>query len=306
MGSHSAKTAALAEGILELAGREGLGPGDRLPEQWLASELRLSRTPVRAALAVLVGMGLAERRPGQGCYLLASPADGEPGEALRADNDETRLYRDIARARFTNQIPEQVSVADLMRRFDRGRALVNRVLARMAEEGVVERAAGQGYRFGPVLNSAAAYRESYRYRLLIEPAALLESGFRMLPRKIDVLREQNLAICEGRFEHLAIDRLFEVDAAFHGAIGEASGNRFLADAIVHQVRLRRLSEYESYHHRDQLRESSREHLAILDAIEQDDRELAAERLRDHIRHAERVRPDFDRVRTLAHRRLTRA
>ncbi len=52
-------------------------------------------------------------------------------------------------------------------------------------------------------------------------------------------------------------------------------------------------------------QSFAEHLAILDAVEAGDRDLAAERMREHILAANAKRPDFRKIRTLAHRRLTR-
>ncbi len=51
--------AALREEII--TGR--LAPGDRLPEHELANALRVSRTPIREALRLLLGEQLVERRP---------------------------------------------------------------------------------------------------------------------------------------------------------------------------------------------------------------------------------------------------
>jgi len=99
--------------------------------------------------------------------------------------------------------------------------------------------------------------------------------------------------------------LFEADAEFHEAIGEFCGNRFIAQAIRLQTRLRRLSEYENYNDRERLRDSCLEHIAILDAMEAADFSRAAELLHRHIAVSQEIRPNFDKVRALAHRRLTR-
>ena len=79
----------------------------------------------------------------------------------------------------------------------------------------------------------------------------------------------------------------------------------MTQAIHQQTRLRRLSEYEKYNSRERLSQSFGEHLEILAAIEAGDRDQAAERMRAHIQASDQTRPDFRKVRVLAHRRLTR-
>jgi DNA-binding GntR family transcriptional regulator len=300
-----AKTTALARQILEIARRDGLAAGARLPEVRLAERLGVSRSPVRAALILLRERGAVRPSPRQG-YCLALDSDSAAFAALALpEPEEEVIYRELVRARFANLVPQQVAVADVMRRYGCDRATANRVLGQMSEEGVIERAAGRGYVFGPVLNDARAYDESYRFRLLVEPAAVLEPGFRADPKRMRSLRERHAALLAAGVETVPMAELFAADAEFHEAIGEACGNRFLAHAIRLQTRLRRLSEYENYNDRARLSDSCREHLAILDALEADDRPRAAELLRRHIAVSQEVRPSFDKVRALAHRRLTR-
>ena len=300
-----AKTTALARQILEIARREGLAAGAHLAEVKLAERLGVSRSPVRAALALLKVRGAVKLAPKLG-YFLALDSDSATFAAVALpEPEEEVIYRDLVRARFANLIPQQLAVSDVMRRYDCDRATANRVLAQMSEEGVIERAAGRGYVFGPVLNDAGAYEESYRFRLLVEPAAVLEPGFRPDPRRMKGLRERHAALLAAGIETVPMTELFEADAAFHEAIGEFCGNRFLCHAIRLQTRLRRLSEYENYNDRERLRDSCREHLAILDALDAENFKRAAELLRRHIAVSQEVRPSFDKVRALAHRRMTR-
>jgi len=300
-----ARTTALARRILQIAQRDALTAGAHLPEVKLAERLGVSRSPVRAALALLQARGVVTLAPNQG-YFLAHDAGSAAFAAVELpESNEEAIYRDLVRARFANLIPQQIAVADVMRRYDCDRATATRVLSQMSEEGVVERSPGRGYVFGPVLNDAAAYNESYRFRLLVEPAAVLEPGFRPDPRRMKSLRARHLELLEAGVEKVPVAELFEVDADFHEAIGDFCGNRFLAHAIRLQTRLRRLSEYENYNDRERLSESCREHLAILDALEAGDHRRAAELLRRHVEVSQEVRPNFDKVRALAHRRLTR-
>ncbi|MGE5767297.1 MAG: FCD domain-containing protein [Bacteroidota bacterium] len=300
-----ARTTALARQILEIARRDGLTTGAHLPEVRLAERLGVSRSPVRAALALLRERGAVEPAPRQGYRLVHDSASAAFAAIALPEPEEEAIYRDLVRARFANLVPQQVAVADVMRRYGCDRATANRVLAQMSEEGVIERAAGRGYVFGPVLNDARAYDESYRFRLLVEPAAVLEPGFRLTPQRLQALRARHAGLLAAGVESVAMAELFAADAEFHEAIGEACGNRFLAQAIRLQTRLRRLSEYENYNDRARLSDSCREHLAILDALEAEDRPRAAELLRRHIAVSQEVRPSFDKVRALAHRRLTR-
>lgn len=310
MAAPRARTTALARQILEIARRDGLAAGAHLPEVKLAERLGVSRSPVRAALALLEERGAVAPAPRQGYRLALDSASAAFAAVSLPEPEEEVIYRDLVRARFANLVPAQVAVSDVMRRYGCDRATANRVLAQMSEEGVIERAAGRGYVFGPVLNDARAYDESYRFRLLVEPAAVLEPGFHLEPRRLKALRQRHAALLarmseEGGVESVAMAELFAADAEFHEAIGEACGNRFLAQAIRLQTHLRRLSEYENYNDRARLSDSCREHLAILDALEADDRRRAAELLRRHIAVSQEVRPSFDKVRALAHRKLTR-
>lgn len=295
----------LARKILDILRREHAEPGFHIREQWLADALGVSRSPVRTALKQLAALRVVRSEQHQGYFLEAAPGAPEFDNVDLPVDETQRLYRLIASERFANLLGAQVSVGDLVRRYEVGRSAIVKVLARMQEDGLVEKSSGHNWIFGPALNDEESYRESYRYRLLLEPGALLEPEFDMDPATRAQLRDTHEAVLRNGVENETLAGLIKIDGEFHDAIGQASGNRFLAQAIAQQTRLRRLSDYESYTTRENHERSIREHLGILDAIDDGDLPAAADRLREHITRADRTRPDFRKVRVLAHRRLTR-
>ena len=295
----------LTRTILDILRRERAQTGFHIREQWLANVLGVSRSPVRTALKQLEHLQVVRSEQNQGYFLQAAP--GSPNfEKVQIPPTETdRIYRLIASERFANLIGDQVSVGDLVKRYESTRSLILKVLARMQEDGLVEKTSGHNWVFGPALNDETSYQESYCYRLIIEPAALLEPQFHLPENRLSHLRFTHQSTLDAGLENESLVGLFDIDADFHNSLAEACSNRFLTQAIRQQTRLRRLSEYEKYTSRERLTDSLREHVSILDAIEKSAFAEAAERMSLHIRTSDATRPNFRKVRVLAHRRLTR-
>lgn len=295
----------LSKKVLDCLRREGVKPGFHIREQWLADALGVSRSPVRNALKQLESFGIVQLKPSRGFFLTAEPGSEAFEEANLPQPETERIYAQIVSERFANLLGDQVSVADLVRRYGVGRSAINKVLARMQEDGLVEKSSGHNWIFGPALNDESAYQESYRFRLLLEPAAILEPGFSLPAKQLALLRRTHEdAIATGPSD-VPIQRLLDIDAGFHNALADACGNRFIAQSIRQQSRLRRLSEYQKYIASDRLTASLQEHLGILDSLRRNAHDEAARRLADHIRASDKNRLDFRKVRILAHRRLTR-
>ncbi len=82
----------VAGDILSLAARSSLRRGDRLPtERDLASELQLSRTTIRNAMALLEDEGMVSRQVGRGTFLRSDPQNG----VISASPSARRLSIDI-------------------------------------------------------------------------------------------------------------------------------------------------------------------------------------------------------------------
>jgi DNA-binding GntR family transcriptional regulator len=283
----------LARRIVDLARERDFPAGGQLKEHWLASELGLSRSPIRAALRLLDRIGVVRTIPNQGCFLARPAAElGDGNWGLPATGEE-RLYGALTRDRFANRLDTQINVTELSRRYDANRSLVERVLTRLADEGLVEREAGLGWRFLPAVDNPRVYEESYRFRLAVEPTAILDPGFSLDGKRLGELRRRHEELIDGLESAISPRRLVEADADFHESIGVWSNNRFILQAIQQQTRLRRLMEFQfSIEDRERMIQSCREHLGILDALEAGDPERAAELMREHIEVSRDVLPDF--------------
>jgi len=273
----------LAERILAELRAGALRQGTHIAEQALADRLKVSRSPVREALALLAGSGVVERRPNRGFFLacdaaaLPAPAAAEP-ELEPAE----ALYQRLVEDRLAGALPPRVSERALARRYAVARGRLLAVLARAEAEGWAERLPGRGWHFPPVIDSREAYTAGYRYRLIIEPAAMLEPGFRPDPAVYRRLRAEQEALLGGAVHRLPRAGLFAVTSGFHEALIGLAGNPLLLEGLRRVNRLRRLVEYRLYGDTDRLARMTADHLRILDLLEQDEREAAAGLMRAHL------------------------
>lgn len=284
----------LARRIVGLIRERDYPAGWQLKEQWLASELGVSRSPVRAALRLLDRFGVVRARPNQGSFLARPAAELENGNWDLPPTEEERLHAAVTRDRLANRLNRQINVTELVRRYGASRSLVERVLARLADEGLVERETGRGWRFLPTVDSPEVYEESYRFRLTVEPMAILDPGFRPDNRRLAELKRLHEELIEELARSLPSRRVVEVDAEFHEAIGDWSNNRFIQQAIQQQTRLRRLMEFQfSTVDPERMVQSCREHLAILEALEANEKKKAADLMRKHIEISRDVLPEYE-------------
>jgi DNA-binding GntR family transcriptional regulator len=195
--SRASRAAQVAGQILSIARREGLQPGDRLIEQHLATRIGVSRGPVRSGLQVLAASGIVAGVPNRG-YVLAQSTNSKMAEtALAAASAGERSYRAIADDRLDGLLPDTVTEAELIRRYDLKRPDLLRLLDRVAAEGWVERLPGYGWRFAETLAGPAAYKQSAHFRGVIEPAAILEPGFHLDEGiSVRLRRQQNRLIAD--------------------------------------------------------------------------------------------------------------
>jgi DNA-binding GntR family transcriptional regulator len=269
----------LAARIVEHLREQNLEPGSHIVEQRLADHFNVSRTPVRVALAALAESGLVTREPNRGFFTVEASASLSTTDVAPAGDD--KLYYRIAEDRLQGRIGQQVTEAELARRYKSPRTTISAVLARMANEGWLERMPWQRWAFQPMLDSVKGYEDGYRFRALIEPGALRQPGYHLPVETIARLRAVQLDFLRDNARYSDAEA-FEIGSAFHEALVGASGNSFLLDSLRRVNSVRRLFEYRAKRDRSYLDKQYREHIALLDLIEAGELEQAARLMEKHL------------------------
>ena len=259
-------TADLVGRIVALIRNDTLADGDHLVERKLAEQFRVSRSPVRNAMKILHDIGVLKRSD-TGGYMIADVKAAEEIslKSASADDDE-QIYLTIADDRLNGRLPERITESEFLRRYGLTKGRLSKLLLRMANEGWLERLPGHGWAFLPVLTSLKAYEDSYRFRLLIEPAALLEPNFALNRPALTRCRDEQEWLMNGGIWEVSDAKLFELNSGMHEAIIECCQNSFFIDALKRLDRLRRLIDYRQTLERKSSKERCKEHIALLDLI----------------------------------------
>ena len=275
----------IATKIVEHVRANRLATGAHLGTQYLANLFNVSRVPVTAALNLLAQEGVVNAVHNRGFFLARDAADLPDQNGGIHVNSEDPLYYQLAEDWLCGKIEERISENELMRFYKVPRNRLLKVLQRAAEDLWVERLPGHGWHFQSVMVSLQAYEEGYRFRMVIEPAALLECSFHIDKAILDSLAKQQIALLKGGIRKFSRTELFAINCQFHEAIIGFSNNPFFLDAIRKVDRVRRLLDYRSTVNRDRLIKQCSEHLEIIDLLEQGDIQGAASFLRSHIKGA---------------------
>jgi len=276
----------LVQSIIQYINSQSLPVGSRLPERALAEHLRVSRSPVRTALAKMADRDLITRHP-EGGYVVGEGAlSCSPfAEPLQSNADE--IYFKIADDRLKGELPEKVTENELMRRYGITRSLLNDILMRIHHEGWVERLPGHGWLFAESMSSGGAYDESYRFRKIIEPAGILEPTFRLDEASILQCQEEQLWLCNGGIFSASPAQIFDANTRLHEAIAACSGNMFILDSLKRLNRVRRLMEYTKAVDREQAMRRCKEHLVLIGLLLEGALETASDYMRMHLSDASR-------------------
>jgi len=282
----------LARQLLQLVADGEIKPGHHLREVELSEQFGVSRTPIRATLNFLVGLGAVEKLANRGFFVVAPASVALKTIKQLPKEDDEKLKEQIAKDWFNGKVPKEVSEGEIRTRYDLGKMTASRVLGTLAEEGLVSRMPGYGWQFEPTLNSASAHDESFDFRAMVEPAALLSPEFRYDADRAESLRTRHERVLGGRRQH-NLAEIIRLDEDFHEFLAKCSNNRFVVQAVAHQNRLRRLMEYQSLIDAGRLTDSCLEHIGILDNLDRKDLVGAAAASRDHLTRAKQAGPEFN-------------
>ncbi len=278
----------VAREIVAIARRDDRPAGYHLPKMALALEIGTSHNPVEAALAHLANIGIVHHKKDRGYFLAKNARQLSASAKKLSPTGDDPLYRRIAEAKLTHRLPVTVTEAGLIRKFGATRSAVRRALARIQQEGWIERRAGHGWTFLPLIDSVEAYEENFEIRRVIEPACLLGKKFAAIADELQALKRQQAFMADGGYGAMTPVEWADINARFHETLARWSGNRFMLQTIRRINQLRKLVEYRAVAGNPEARaRQAAEHLHILEAIERGERERAATLLREHLEGAKR-------------------
>ncbi|RJG20890.1 GntR family transcriptional regulator [Massilia cavernae] len=290
--SKSPKPAAPSALQLELAERIGkeirdgtLAAGAHLTEESFGTRYGVSRTPVRAALKLLADRSMIEYRANAGYFVTADGAMVDLDDLGTGSLTVDDLYKAIVVDRIREVLPETITEKELLSRYPAPRSLMTKTLMRMASEGLIIKRTGHGWQFLPSLDTPKAKAESYRFRMIIECSSFLEPGYKVDQALLQRVKAAHQRMLDAPDHVPTSGEFFALNSAFHEMVARFSGNRFILQAMQQQNNLRRLDETAAFYRILRVQESCAEHLEIIHAIEEDDRELASALMRHHLRIA---------------------
>ncbi|ALM86738.1 GntR family transcriptional regulator [Bordetella sp. N] len=276
----------LATDILLRINAQGMAIGARLSERSLAEALRVSRSPVRTALRQLADQALIDPHPEGGFVVGQAALKIKPAELNDVSPDEA-VYLRIAQERLDGLLPARVSENELMRRYGVTRSQLGDILRRISNEGWMERLPGHGWEFSEAMTSPAAYAQAYRYRILVEPACILEPDFQVDEAALRHCYAEQQALVKGEIERVSPAQIFDANTRLHETIATCSGNAFILDSLRRINRVRRLMEYRKAVDRKQALRRCEEHLVLIDLLLANKLAKAADMMREHLTAAAR-------------------
>ncbi|MGP8292084.1 GntR family transcriptional regulator [Vreelandella zhanjiangensis] len=284
----------LAKRIHTLINEEAIPVGSHLTEASYVTKLKVSRTPIRAAFQFLEEQGVVKRQPNRGFFLVDTKRGlfADADEPLEQGSSISPLCFTIGVDYLNNQIAGKITEAELAKKYTLGRSTILQAMHTMEAEGWVSRLLGYGWEFNEFLTSQATYDQCFRFRLLIEPAALREPGYQINKKVFKQLRESLTEAVSEEGSTISERQMYINGAYFHESIVNGSNNQFLIESLKRANRLRRLIEYHVYARRESPVPEYKEHLAILDLLEAGDNQQAAVYLTEHL---ERTRQEKMRI-----------
>jgi len=273
----------IADEIRELIRSGRLPLGAHLGTQQLADQFGVSRSPIREALQLLEDERVLQRQANRGFFVRSSRtaagrAAGRNGEMP----ERSSAYRQFADDWLDDRIGDEVTEQFLRDRYRLTKAQVTDLLMRAVREGWVERKPGYGWRLLPVAKTPEAFEQIYRFRMLIEPAAMLEPSFRIDRGALAEQRRIQEEMLTSGAAGMPAERVVLNGSLFHEEVIRMAGNPYFLRALEQANRMRRLLEYRAKVDRQRLRSQCTEHLQIVTLLEKGDVIEASYFMRRHL------------------------
>lgn len=262
--------------------------GNSLNESSLAQQFEVSRTPIRTVLTYLSEQGITKAVPYKGFVLLMDAAqiecaDSTGSQQARHEQLCLRLLIDL----FFGQTESTFSEKELQQRYEANRGEMQQVLRVLENDGIVRRSPGYKWHLDGVLNTLERHAESYRCRLIFEPAGLREPSWSLDRAALERCRMRHVqAIAQP--QAVTASHLFALSAEFHEILAACSGNRFLLSNMQQHNRLRKATDLVSMHIQSSVSKSCQRRLDIIDLVLTGQNDAAAVKLTQLLQNDVRV------------------
>ena len=257
---------------------ENAKAGSSLIESSLAQQFEVSRTPMRAVLNHLSEQGVTKSVPYKGFVLQVDAIDIElAAQDNQVQERQEKLYLRLLMDLFFGDLGDSFSENELQQRYDASRGEVQSVLRLLESDAIFRRSPGYKWQVDGVLNTLERHTESYRCRLIFEPAGLLEPTWQLKHAELEACRESHIQAIK-KPESVSASQLFTLSATFHEVLASSSGNRFLLGMMQQQNRMRKATDLVSMHIQSSVIRSCQRRLDIMNLVFEGDNQGASEKL----------------------------
>ncbi|MCF7483003.1 GntR family transcriptional regulator [Vibrio sp. J1-1] len=252
--------------------------GCSLNESSLALQFDVSRTPIRAVLKYMADQSITKAVPNKGFVLLIDAATiEEMDQNVSQQSREEKLYLRVLMDLFFGELDCPISEKELQVRYDANRGEIQNVLRLLESDAILQRSPGYKWQLEGVLNTLDRHTESYRCRLIFEPAGLLEPSWNLDRDALETLLDSHLeAIAEP--QTVTASQLFNLSAEFHEVLADCSGNRFLLGIMQQHNRLRKATDLVSMHIQSSATTSCQRRVEIIELLLKGNNAQAATKL----------------------------
>ncbi|CAM3070343.1 GntR family transcriptional regulator [Vibrio mytili] len=252
--------------------------GSSLNESSLAQQFEVSRTPVRAVLKHLCAQGVTKAVPYKGFVLqIAAEHINDCYQNSNEPSREEQLYLQILIDLFFGKLNSSFSEKDLQQRYNAHRGEVQNVLRLLENDAILRHSPGYKWQLDGVLNTLDSHAESYRCRLLFEPAGLLEPTWKLNRKGLERCRDKHVkAIAKPK--SVTANQLFNLSAEFHEQLAACSRNRFFLSIMQQHNRLRKASDLVSMQLQSSVTTSCQRRLDIIELLLSGYNQQAADKL----------------------------